>query len=167
MPLRIGTEMPSLEGATEWLNGGEITREALAGSPTLIHFWSVSCYICKNNLPTLQEWKREYGPKGLKFVAIHMPRAEDELDVARVKAAAEEFAIDEPCAIDNEHTVGERFETGGLWPYYFLFDAEGHMKTRAAGNAGLGTVETALKRLLDVPEPAAVAAPEAEPAAAA
>ncbi|MBC8101860.1 MAG: redoxin domain-containing protein [Cytophagales bacterium] len=148
MPLRIGTEMPSLDGATEWLNG-EIGRDDLIGSPTLIHVWSVSCYICKNNLPTLKQWKETYGPQGLKVVAVHMPRAEDELDVARVRAATQEFAIDEPCAVDNEHTLGDRFETASLWPYYLLFDAEGKMKTRAAGNAGLTTVETALKRLME------------------
>ena len=87
-----------------------------------------------------------------------MPRGEDELDVAHVKAATEEFAIDEPCAIDNEHTIGEKFETAGLWPYYLLFDAEGKMKTRAAGNAGLTTIETALKRIMETdPEPAVAA----------
>ena len=140
--------MPELTGATEWLNG-ETEKSDLAGSPTLVHFWSVSCYICKNNLPTLQECKQTYGPSGLKVVAVHMPRSEDELDVERVKAALAEYGIDEPCAVDNEHALGERFETGGLWPYYFLFDADGKMKTRSAGNAGLTTVEAALKKLTD------------------
>jgi thiol-disulfide isomerase/thioredoxin len=149
--------MPDLAGATEWLNG-QVDRSQLVGSPTLVHFWSVSCYICKDNLPTLKQWKETYGPQGLKFVAVHMPRGEDELDAARVKAATEEFAIDEPCAIDNEHELGERFETNGLWPYYLLFDAEGRMKTRAAGNAGLTTIETAIKRMVETePAPAVTA----------
>lgn len=155
MPLRIGTEMPELTGATEWLNS-EIEKGELIGSPTLVHFWSVSCYICKNNLPTLRQWKETYGPKGLKFVAIHMPRSEAELDVSKVREAIETFGIDEPCAIDNEHEIGERYETAGLWPYYFLFDAEGKMKTRSAGNAGLSTVDVALRRLMETPEPVEV-----------
>jgi thiol-disulfide isomerase/thioredoxin len=155
MPLRIGTDLPELTGATEWLNGSEVKSEDLVGAPTLVHFWAVSCYICKNNLPTLQEWKQNYGPKGLKVVAIHMPRQESDVDVEKVKATLAEFGMDEPCAVDNEHTVGERYQTGGLWPSYFLFDAEGKMRSRAAGNAGLTSIDTALKRLLD-PEPAAV-----------
>ena len=57
MPLRISTEMPELDGATEWLNG-TADRANLAGAPTLVHFRSVSCYICKNNLPTLKQWKK-------------------------------------------------------------------------------------------------------------
>jgi hypothetical protein len=44
--------------------------------------------------------------------------------------------------------VGDRFETGQYWPYYFLFDAEGKMKSRAAGDVGLAQIEKALERLL-------------------
>jgi thiol-disulfide isomerase/thioredoxin len=152
MPLRIGTEMPPLDGATEWLNGDGVARESLVGHPTLVHFWSVSCYICKENLPTLKKWEETYGPEGLQFVAVHMPRNESDTDVEKVKAAIAEFGIHEACAVDNDHEIGERFETGGLWPYYFLFDADGKMKTRSAGNAGLTTIETGLKRLLEAPE---------------
>ena len=44
MAMRIGTEMPALEGATEWFNGTQAHAEALAKEgPTLVHFWSVSC----------------------------------------------------------------------------------------------------------------------------
>ncbi|HVK03261.1 MAG TPA: TlpA disulfide reductase family protein [Armatimonadaceae bacterium] len=155
MPLRLGTEMPELTGATEWLNGEEPTREALTGSPTLVHFWAVSCYICKDNMPTLEEWKRAYGPQGLKLVAVHMPRQESDLNVAQVKATLEEFRVEEPCAVDNEHAIGDRFQTAGLWPHYFLFDAEGNLRGRSAGNAGLGMIESALKRMLDAePVPA-------------
>jgi hypothetical protein len=54
----------------------------------------------------------------------------------------------EPVGIDNTHEVGDRFETGQYWPYYFLFDAEGKMKSRAAGDVGLAQIEKALERLL-------------------
>jgi hypothetical protein len=148
MPLRIGAELPELTDATEWV-GPSVTREELIGSPALIHFWSVSCYICKNNLPTLHTWKETYGPQGLKVVAVHMPRSEAELDVEKVKAAIVEHGITEPCAIDNEHEIGDRFQMAGLWPHYFLFDAEGKMRSRAAGDAGLKMIDTSLKRLFE------------------
>ena len=40
--------MPSLEGIKDWINGGLPSAEELAGKPVLVHFWSVSCYICHN-----------------------------------------------------------------------------------------------------------------------
>ncbi len=158
MPLRTGTEMPELGGATEWLNS-EVTRETLVGSPTLFHFWSVSCYICKNNMPTLKEWETIYGKHGLKFVAVHMPRAENELDTAWVQRVADEFHVTEPCAVDNDHVLGDRFQTGGLWPHYFLFDAEGKLRSRAAGDAGLKMMEGTLKRMFPDAEETAVEVP--------
>lgn len=150
MPLKSGTPIPDIDGATEWVNGS-ITREELIGSVTLIYFWALSCYICKDNMPTLREWVKEYPAKGVKFVSIHMPRQESDTDIAEVKTAIEQLGITEPVAIDNDHTIGDRFETTGFWPYYFIFDKEGNMRGRAAGNAGLKTIENTLKRLVNEP----------------
>lgn len=146
MPLRMGAEMPAFDGTTEWING-QADVDALKGKPTIVHFWAVSCYICKNNMPTIQQWKRRYSGK-INFVAVHRPRQESDMDVAEVRKAMETFEVDEPTAVDNTHEVGDRFETGAYWPYYFLFDADGKMKSRAAGDVGLAQIEKALDRLL-------------------
>jgi thiol-disulfide isomerase/thioredoxin len=147
MPLRTGSPLPELSGATEWRNG-DVSRESLLGSPVLIHFWSLSCYICKGNLPRLKEWKEIYGPQGLKVIAVHMPREENETELAKVEAALEQFSITEPCAIDNEHKLTEAFGNDQAWvPYYFLFDADGNLKSRGAGQAAADVLAGALARL--------------------
>ena len=148
MALRIGSEIPSLDGATEWINGNAAASD-LIGSPTIIYFWAVSCHICEENMPTLLKWRQTYGEFGVRFIGVHMPRQESDTDVAAVKAAVLQHQITNSCAIDNYHEIGERFETSGYWPYYFLFDAEGRMKSRAAGDVGLASIESALKRLLE------------------
>ena len=75
MGMKIGTPMPSLEGATEWLNGTQAHAEAEAlGHPTLIHFWSVSCGICKENLPRVAQLRDGKRDQGLRVVAVHMPK---------------------------------------------------------------------------------------------
>lgn len=147
MPLRLGSDLPELSGATDWLNG-TVRREDLLGAPVLVHFWSLSCYICKNNLPHLQGWKRAYADRGLRVVAVHMPRSEDETDVEKVKASAAEHGITEPCAIDNFHDVKDAFlNEAGFVPHYYLFDAEGKLRSRAAGDAGVAGIDAALKKL--------------------
>jgi len=146
MPMRVGTPLPSFDGATEWING-EPDLEALKGNVTLVHFWSVSCHICHDNMPTVRKWRDEYGPQGLRLVAIHMPRQESDTDVARVKQYVAENDITEPCGIDNEHMLADRFENQHRFvPHYYLFDREGNLRSRAAGDAGLGMLEAALKR---------------------
>lgn len=136
--------MPSLDGATEWING-EPARESLRGSPVLVHFWAVSCHICHDNMPTVRKWREEYGPRGLKLVAVHMPRQEDDMDVAKVREDVQAMTITEPCGVDNTHAVADAFENK-LMPAYYLFDREGTLRSRAAGDAGLAMVESALAR---------------------
>jgi len=142
--------MPELDGATEWVHG-TVSREELIGSPTLVHFWAISCHVCHDNMPTVQQWREKYAPKGLKVIAIHMPRQEEDLDVEAVCADIAALGIQEPCAIDNKRLLGDRFENQ-LWPAYYLFDAEGAMRSRAGGYAGLKIIEAPLKRLLGITE---------------
>lgn len=77
-----------------------------------------------------------------------MPRSEADTDINKVEAAVEELRLTGPCAIDNGHTLGDRFQTGGIWPCYFLFDGEGKLRSRAAGALGIKMAENSLRRLL-------------------
>ena len=146
MPLQVGIERPILTGATGWLHEGTEPEEV--GLPTLIQFWAISCPVCKINMPRLQEFLDTYRQQGLQLVSVHMPRMEADTDVEKVKAAVQELGLTGPCAIDNNHTLGDRFQTGGVWPCYFLFDADGKLRSRAAGALGIKMAENSLKRLL-------------------
>ena len=144
--LRSGSPLPSFEGATRWLNR-EIATAELVGRPAFVQFWAISCHLCKENQPVVRQWRAQLAPRGVAFVAVHMPRQASDTREDQVEAAARAHGIDEPIAIDNEHVIGDRFETDGLWPVYFLFDAEGKLRARAAGAAGLGVLGAALERI--------------------
>ena len=158
MPMRIGDAIPSFEGATDWLN--ELQDRAddfVKGSPTLVYFWATSCGICKDNMPKLQELKAKYKNVGLKTVAIHMPRYEADTDLEKVKQTITEHCIDDVCAVDNQHKLKDAFQNEQGWvPVYFLFDAEGKLKTRAAGEFGIGVLTTALEKMFPAQEAATV-----------
>ena len=144
MPLRLGTPMPSLHGATEGING-EPKWDELSRTPVLEHFWAVSCHICHDNMPTIAEWRDTYAPRGLRVVAIHLPREEADTDVARVRADAARMGVTEPLGIDNDVAVADAFDNRFV-PAYFLFDREGNLRSRSAGDAGLGLLKGALAR---------------------
>jgi len=146
MPLPIGTCLPPLDGATDWLDAP--FAEVQLGRPTLVQFWAVSCPICKINMPDVLRFLQTYEREGLQLLSVHRPRMESDMDIATVRTVADELALTGPCAIDNAHTVGDLFQTGGIWPCYFLFDAEGKLRSRAAGQLGLKMAENSLKRLL-------------------
>lgn len=99
-------------------------------------------------MPTVTEWRDQYAERGLKVVAVHMPRQPEDLDLAAVRKDTAAMNLTEPCAIDNQHAIGERFQNE-LFPAYYLFDAEGSLKSRAGGYAGLKMIEAPLKRMFD------------------
>jgi thiol-disulfide isomerase/thioredoxin len=150
MPMRIGNEMPRLEGATEWLGGTQAQAEMAAkGQLTIVHFWSVSCGICKDNLPRLVQWRDEGKEQGLRMIAVHMPRYESDTDVEAVRDAIAAYNITEPCAVDNEHKLRDAFQNDqGYVPAYYLFDTEGKLRGFAAGERGLDLLKASLDRLL-------------------
>jgi len=157
MGMRIGTEMPPLAGATEWFGGTQAHAEAEAkGQPTLIHFWSMSCGTCKDNMPRIAEWRDTLKERGLRVIAVHMPRYEADTDVEAVRDAIDTYSITEPCAVDNEHKLREAFQNDqGYVPAYYLFDGEGKLRGFAAGERGLDLLKATLDRVMAaIPQPA-------------
>ncbi len=158
MPMRIGTPLPSLEGATEWFNGpAAAALKETDGGPVLVHFWSLSCGMCKENLPRVAEWREQYREAGLRLIAVHMPRYPADTDVAAVRDAIAAYGISEPCAVDNEHKVRDAFlNEKGYVPAYYLFDAEHKLKSFAAGEYGVKVIAPALERLMGAAQTAQV-----------
>jgi thiol-disulfide isomerase/thioredoxin len=152
MAMKIGTQMPALDGATEWFGATQAHAENEAsGHPTLIHFWSVSCGTCKENLPRIAQWREEKKDQGFRVIGIHMPRYEADTDVEIVRDTISKFDISEPVAVDNEHKLKDAFQNDqGFVPAYYLFDATGKLKSFAAGERGLDMLKSALDRLLAV-----------------
>ena len=141
--------MPELDGATTWLNGSpEDIQETIKDKPTLVHFWAVSCGICKDKMPQLRELIRKYEPLGLNAISIHMPRYEADTDLDAVNEAMTSNNIAEPTAIDNLHKLKDAFLNEQGWvPVYYLFDADGKLKTRAAVEFGVSVLQTALEKM--------------------
>ncbi|HJQ22395.1 MAG TPA: redoxin domain-containing protein [Blastocatellia bacterium] len=149
MPMRINTPMPALDGATDWINGDARTQLAPPARLTLVHFWSQSCGICKDNLPRVAEWREAHRDAGLRVIAVHMPRYPADVDLSGVREAIARYGIEEACAVDNEHHLRDAFQNEqGYVPVYYLFDAEGKLRGFAAGERGIDLIAPTLKRLL-------------------
>ena len=148
--MKIGTQMPKLDGATEWFGGTQASAEAESqGNATLVHFWSASCGICKDNLPRIAQWRDERKDQGLRVIGIHMPRYESDTDVEIVRESIGVHGVTEPVAIDNEHKLKDAFHNHqGFVPAYYLFDREGKLRSFAAGERGLDMLKSALERVL-------------------
>lgn len=147
MPMRLHTQMPSLEGATDWINS-KPNSSALVNSLVLVYFWALSCHVCHENFPKLQNWCNTYGPKGLKVLLIHCPRMKTDVNFKKVKATLASFNIKEPCGIDNLHKIKQAFNNE-VWPAFYLFDRDGKLKRRTAGRAGYSMLKPLLEQLFE------------------
>ena len=150
MALRMRSPLPSLEGAAAWLNGQPNTEE-LRGKPVVVSFWSKSCYICHDTAEQFNAWREKYAQQGVKFISIHQPRSEEELDVTAVtQDAIEEMKLTQPVAIDNEHALVERFENQFV-PSYYVFNRAHQLRHFQAGGKGFERLESAIARVLEEP----------------
>lgn len=148
MPLRMDAALPSIEGGTEWFNSPPIKNDELKGVPVLIHFWAISCGICKESLPEISGWLDKYGGKGLKIVSVHMPRQESDTNIDAVKEAINEYEVKQPCVVDNWHEITDGFENKYV-PAFYLFDEEGKMRQFNAGEKAAKLVESAIERVIN------------------
>lgn len=147
MPLRMDSPMPALEGGTDWFNSEPITVESLKGQVVVVHFWAISCGICKESLPDIARWIDTYGSRGLKVVAVHMPRQESDTNVEAVKECMGEYDLNWPCVVDNWHTITDAFENKFV-PAFYIFDQDLKLRHFQAGEKAIKMVEPVLERVL-------------------
>lgn len=145
--MRLRQPMPEISGAAQWLNG-EFTRGQLVGEkPTLIHFWSISCHLCKVAMPSVNELRDDYKDQ-LNVMSVHMPRSEKDKNMDEIKQVAEEHQITQPIFVDDELKLTEAFENQYV-PAYYLFDRNGQLRHFQAGGSGLKMLEKRVIRVLE------------------
>ncbi len=144
MPMRLRTPMPEIKGVTKWVNG-EVSQETLADKPVLVHFWSISCHMCKASFPEVKQMREDH-PE-LEMIGIHMPRSEKDTDIDAVLETIEKYGLEHPQAIDNEHNVVDAFENEFV-PAFYLFDRKGVLRHRSAGEKALSMLKKPLERVL-------------------
>lgn len=149
MPMRLRTPMPPIEGATEWFNADGFDQAELKGKPVLVHFWSVSCHICHDVMDEVVSYREKYKDYGLQLVGVHMPKQQSDTDVEKVKKELKQYRIQQPVAVDNLHKITEAFQNEFV-PAFFLFDKDGLLNYRAAGDKGFANLKPKIEQLLGI-----------------
>src|SRR5215208_7640169 len=98
--LPIEGELPSLGGATGWLNSQPLTAAGLRGKVVLINFCTYTCINWLRQLPYVRAWSEKYKDQGLMVIGVHTPEFAFEKDVGNGSRALKEMRIDYPVAID-------------------------------------------------------------------
>jgi thiol-disulfide isomerase/thioredoxin len=141
--------MPSLDGATGWLNSDPLDSEGLRGRPVLVNFWTLTCINWLRQEPHVRAWSRAYRDDGLLVLGVHTPEFTFEHDIELVRRALEVREIDYPVATDNDYAVWSAF-ANHYWPALYFVDAEGVIRDQHFGEGRYEESERVIQRLLGV-----------------
>lgn len=140
-------ELPSLDGATAWLNASPLTATSLRGHVVLVNFWTYTCINWLRTLPYVRAWAEKYREHGVVTIGVHSPEFSFEHDLENVRRAARDMRVDYPIAIDNDFAIWRAF-TNHYWPALYLVDAEGRIRYHHFGEGAYELSEMLLQHLL-------------------
>jgi thiol-disulfide isomerase/thioredoxin len=141
--------MPSLAGATEFINSGPLGPAELRGHVVLVDFWTLTCINWLRTAPYVRAWSRAYRDDGVIVVGVHTPEFSFEHHVDAVRRATEERGIDYPVAVDNEYEIWSAFDNH-YWPALYFIDADGVIRDHHFGEGRYEQSERTIQRLLGV-----------------
>ena len=141
--------MPSLGGATEWLNSGPLGPTELRGHVVLVNFWTLTCINWLRQEPYVRAWSQAYRDDGLVVIGVHTPEFSFEHDIDGVRQATKERGIDYPVALDNDYAIWSAF-ANNYWPALYFVDAEGTIRDDHFGEGRYEQSERVIQRLLGV-----------------
>jgi thiol-disulfide isomerase/thioredoxin len=141
--------MPSLGGATAWLNSEPLDPAGLRGRVVLVDFWTLTCINWLRTEPYVRAWSRAYRDDGLIVIGVHTPEFSFEHDIDLVRHATKDRAIDYPIALDNDYEVWDAF-ANHYWPALYLIDREGIIRDQHFGEGRYEQSERSIQQLLDI-----------------
>jgi thiol-disulfide isomerase/thioredoxin len=152
-PALASGDMPAFK-ADRWINSKPLTPEALRGKVVLVDFWEYTCINWMRTAPYVKAWNRDYGPAGLVVIGVHAPEFEFGKRSENLDRGIREHGLTYPIAADNGFAIWQSFGNDA-WPAKYLFDAQGKLVKRWAGEGSYDEIESEIRRLLMAAHPGA------------
>jgi len=139
--------MPSLDGATGWLNSPPLTADGLRGRVVVIDFWTYTCINWLRTVPYVRAWAAAYRNAGAVVLGVHTPEFPFEGDVENVRRAVRDRRITYPVAVDNDYAIWSAF-ANMYWPALYVVDAQGSICYHHFGEGAYEESEEVIRQLL-------------------
>jgi cytochrome c biogenesis protein CcmG, thiol:disulfide interchange protein DsbE len=133
-PVKVGTEAPDFTAKALTAAGVPNAEKALAsyrGQVVLLNIWATWCGPCRVEMPSIEALHRDFGPKGLRVVAVSVDDAGHE---RRITDFAKEYGLTFELWHDAAGGVQKRYQTTGV-PETFLIGRDGTIRKKEIGAA--------------------------------
>ncbi|HSR49604.1 MAG TPA: TlpA disulfide reductase family protein [Acidobacteriota bacterium] len=137
--LQPGDPVPPFKMPT--VDDGQLSSDSLRGKVLLVDFWSTTCGICLQEMPTIRAIEERLGEKGFQVMGVAFDQ-----DPQAVLRAVESKKAEWPqvLASESDGLPGKLGASGT--PYYVLIDRQGRV---AAPGIGIHFVESRVQELLN------------------
>jgi thiol-disulfide isomerase/thioredoxin len=147
MGLRLHTPIRPIGPVQGWLNQGPVDPTRIDATAILIHFWSLSCPLCKEQMPIVERWIAQFGPRGLRGIGVHTPLIQDDRDDVLVEQMVRALDLQHPIALDQEGAVATVYQVEAV-PTYFVYDRNRLLRYRHTGDRAEKPVTRMIERIL-------------------
>ncbi len=127
-PVTLGSEAPDFTAKVLGSNSYK-TLADYKGQVVVLNVWATWCEPCRQELPSLERLYQEYGPKGLKLVAVSI---DDYVAEDSIRAFAKNFGITFEVLHDSTHAIERVYQTTG-YPETFVIGPEGTIRKKWIG----------------------------------
>ncbi len=127
-PVMVGSTAPDFRAKTL---DGRVTKTMAdyKGQVLVLNVWATWCEPCKQELPSFERLYQEYGPKGLKLVAVSV-----DLNVSddSIRKFAQHFGITFDVLHDSSASIETAYQATG-YPETFVIGKEGEIRKKFIG----------------------------------
>jgi thiol-disulfide isomerase/thioredoxin len=145
--LPVEGSLPSLAGASGWLNSPSLTATDLRGKVVLVNFWTYTCINWLRQLPYVRAWAEKYQDDGLVVLGVHTPEFDVEHDLDNVRRAVKDLRVTYPVVVDSDYAIWDAFGNR-YWPALYFVDAHGRIRHHRFGEGDYEQSEAIIQRLL-------------------
>jgi thiol-disulfide isomerase/thioredoxin len=125
------TDLPALwDMSFDQPDGGKLSMQSLRGQPLVINFWATWCPPCIKELPQLERFQREFGPKGWRVLALAIDREQAVREFLTKIPLKLTVALGGLEGVELGRVLGN--DQGGL-PFSVVLDAAGRVAQRKSG----------------------------------
>jgi cytochrome c biogenesis protein CcmG, thiol:disulfide interchange protein DsbE len=125
-PVTVGSKAPDFAAKTL---GAEPRTKTLAdykGDVVLLSIWATWCGPCRVEMPSMQALYRDYGPRGLKIVAVSV---DDPGSEEQIRAFAKEYGLTFEILHDPSGEIQRAYKTTGV-PENFVIGRDGVIRKK-------------------------------------
>lgn len=140
----VGKQAPSFQLTT--VEGKPFNAEQLKGNVTVLDFFAPNCPHCKKQIPRLEQIRKTYADKGVRFVAVSQKMGSKEYSEDQVVQILNDLGFQGELAINHDNAVGRSFRAMSF-PTMVLVGKSGDIEAVNIGN--VGDLEKRLKAQLD------------------